>query len=65
MVSMDEGMQIDSSDEQLENTDSPRRETRLPLSNVILRRLAHEQKHEREMVSMDEGKQIDASAEQS
>jgi hypothetical protein len=59
MISIDEGIQIDSSDEQLENADSPRFEILEPLSNVKIERFVHLKKQYEEMVPIDEGIQID------
>jgi hypothetical protein len=64
MVSIDEGIQIDWSDEQFSNADSPRVETLQQLSNVKIERFAQSKKHFLEMVSSDEGIQIDWSDEQ-
>jgi hypothetical protein len=54
-------MQIDPSDEQEENADSPRIETRLPVSNVRLESLQQSAKHNLEMVSTEDGMQIDST----
>jgi hypothetical protein len=59
IVSIDEGRQIDSSDEQSENADSPRSESLDPLSNVKVARHSHDLKQELEIVSIEDGIQID------
>jgi hypothetical protein len=59
MVSIDEGIQIDGSDEQLENANAPRVVTRQQLSNVKIERFVQSKKQPDEMVSIDEGIQID------
>jgi hypothetical protein len=64
IVSIDEGIQIDSSDEQLENADSPRVDTLQPISIVKMERFVQSWKQWLEMVSIDEGIQIDSSDEQ-
>jgi hypothetical protein len=61
--STDEGMQIDSRDEQRQNADLLRIETRLPLSNVTLERLPEPEKQPLGMLSMDEGMQMHSSDE--
>jgi hypothetical protein len=65
MFSIDEGIQIDRSDEQDSNADLPRIEILEPDSNVKSERSSQLSKHESEMISMDEGIQIDRSDEQS
>jgi hypothetical protein len=62
-VSIDEGIQIDSSDEQFEKAASPRVRSRQPRSNVNVRRCPHSLKQLFESVSIDEGIQIDSSDE--
>jgi hypothetical protein len=64
MVSIDEGIQIDWSDEQLSNAQQPSFETLQPFSNVKIERFVQLQKHFLEMVSIDEGIEIDWSDEQ-
>jgi hypothetical protein len=59
MTSVDEGMQIDASEEQKANADSPRVDKLDPFSNETLERLLASAKHDPEMVSTDEGIQID------
>jgi hypothetical protein len=61
---MDEGIQIDSSDEQFRNADSPRIEVLQPDSNVNFLSCEQSLKHDFEIVSIDEGIQIDSSDEQ-
>jgi hypothetical protein len=56
-------MEIDCSDRQYPNADSPRIETRLPDSNVKSERSSQHQKQSSPMVSTDEGMQIDRSEE--
>jgi hypothetical protein len=64
IVRIDGGRQIDSSDAQPSNADSPRFESLLPDSNVKSERCAHQAKQNFEMVSTDEGIQIDRIDEQ-
>jgi hypothetical protein len=64
MVLIDEGIQIDWSDEQFSNADSPSFETLEPRSNVKRERFVQFRKQFSEMVSIDEGIQIDSSDEQ-
>jgi hypothetical protein len=59
MVSIDEGIQIECSDEQFPNANSPRPETLQQLSNVKIERFLQPLKQFLEMVSTDEGIQID------
>jgi hypothetical protein len=59
MVSIDEGMQIDRSDEQFENAESPRCESRQLGSNVKTESLLQPRKQDLEIVSIDEGMQSD------
>jgi hypothetical protein len=59
MISIEEGIQIDSSDEQYENADSPSSEIWQPRSNVNVERCLQQVKQDFEMTSMDEGIQID------
>jgi hypothetical protein len=61
MTSTEEGMQIDDSDQQLENADSPIRVSAEPVSNVTLDRVGHPSKHESQRIVTDEGMQIDES----
>jgi hypothetical protein len=64
IVSIDEGIQIDRTDEQFLNVDSPRIETVQPLSKVNFERFVHFPTQESEIVSVDERIQIDRSDEQ-
>jgi hypothetical protein len=64
MVLIDEGIQIDWSDEQFSNADGPRVETLEQLSNVKIERFVQFQKQEFQMIAIDEGIQIDWSDEQ-
>jgi hypothetical protein len=59
MVSIDEGIQIEGSDEQFANASSPRFEILQSLSNVKIERHVQLEKQDLEMVSIDEGIQID------
>jgi hypothetical protein len=59
MVSIDEGIQIDRSDEQCANADSPSVETLQQLSNVKIERFLQLEKQSSAMVVIDEGIQID------
>jgi hypothetical protein len=59
IISTDEGMQIDSSDEQFANADFPRCESRQPESNVKSERFLHSLKQKGAIVSIDEGMIID------
>jgi hypothetical protein len=59
IVSIDEGIQIDRSDEQNENAYSPRFETLQQLSNVKIERFMQLKKQFLEMISIDAGIQID------
>jgi hypothetical protein len=61
MISTDEGIQIDSSDEQTQKAETPRIEIFEPPSIVNFRRLSHFSKHPSEMISTDDGIQIDSS----
>jgi hypothetical protein len=58
-VSMDEGRQIDRSDEQLQKAPWPSSESLLLPSNVTVKSCAVEAKQSLEMTSIDEGMQID------
>jgi hypothetical protein len=58
-------MQIDSSDEQPANADSPRLDRVQPVSNVRDESWEQQQKQDFEIVSIDEGIQIDSSDLQS
>jgi hypothetical protein len=64
IVSTDDGMQIDSSDEQEANADLPNIESWQPDSNVTVERLPQFLKQDLEIVLTDEGMQIDSSDEQ-
>jgi hypothetical protein len=64
MVTTDEGIQIDFSDEQPENAPSARFETWHPVANVTLERLVHAEKQDPARISTDEGIQIDSNDEQ-
>jgi hypothetical protein len=55
MVSTNEGMQIDPSDEQRENAIMPNILTWHPGANVMVRRFVHSQKQDSEMVPTDKG----------
>jgi hypothetical protein len=55
IVSTDEGIQIDRSDEQFENADSPRTERWQLESKVTVDRLVQSWKHTLQIVSIDEG----------
>jgi hypothetical protein len=59
MVSIDEGIAIDCSDEQKANADLPRLETLQNPSNVKTERFVQSKKQFSEMASIDEGIQID------
>jgi hypothetical protein len=59
IVTIDEGIEIDSSDEQFSKADSPRIEMLLRGSNVTEERLAQRAKQLLETVPMDEGINID------
>jgi hypothetical protein len=59
MISIDEGIQIDLSDVQSSNADSPRLEIWQPDSNVSSERPWQFKKQNPEIVSTDEGIQID------
>jgi hypothetical protein len=61
---MDEGRQIDESDEQLENADSPRVKSLHPDPNVTLESFSQQLKQPLQIVSTHEGIQIDCSDEQ-
>jgi hypothetical protein len=50
MISIDEGMQIDSRDEQDENAHAPSAETRQPFSNTTVEMVSQRQKHFSEMI---------------
>jgi hypothetical protein len=58
-------MQIDESDEQLENARRSMRESFEPGSNVTLQRLQHSLKQASQMTSTEAGMQIDTIEEQS
>jgi hypothetical protein len=59
MVSIDEGIQIDRSDEQFSNEHPPRVTTAQELSNAKIERSIQLQKQRYGIVSIDEGRQID------
>jgi hypothetical protein len=59
IVSTDEGMQIDRSDEQLANAEWPRTESLQPNWNVKFDRFLQWVKHSSEMLSIEQGMQID------
>jgi hypothetical protein len=59
MFLIDEGIEIDRSEKQRENADSPRVEMRQPGANAKFARLLQSLKQEMEIVSTDEGMQID------
>jgi hypothetical protein len=52
IVRIDEGIQIDASDKQFENADSPRVETRQPGSNLTETTVLDQLKHRTEIVSI-------------
>jgi hypothetical protein len=58
-VTIDDGIQIDRSDEQYENANSPRTESRQPGANVKCEMLSQWPKHDAEIVTIDDGIQID------
>jgi hypothetical protein len=64
MISTDEGIQIDESDEQHQNAHSSIRESLDPLSKHTFDRVTQQLKHSWQMISTDEGIQIDESDEQ-
>jgi hypothetical protein len=64
IVSTDEGIQIDRSDKQFSNANSPRVEIRHPPSNVNVERLRQLAKQHFAIPSIDEGIQIEWSDEQ-
>jgi hypothetical protein len=64
MISTEEGMQIDESDEQYRNTDCSIRESLESGSKVTFERLSHRRKQFSQMISTEEGMQIDESDEQ-
>jgi hypothetical protein len=57
--STDEGIEIDRSDEQFSNADSPRMEIREPAWNRKSERAQQYEKHDLEMALIDEGMQMD------
>jgi hypothetical protein len=59
IISTDEGIQIESSDEQFENADSPRIERREPASKLKSESCSQFEKQAFPSVSTDEGIQID------
>jgi hypothetical protein len=64
MISTDEGIQIDESDEQPPNTHLSIRESLESGSNITFERVAHPEKQCSQMISTEEGIQIDESDEQ-
>jgi hypothetical protein len=64
IVSIDEGIKIDSSAKQTANARSPRCATLESGSNLKFERCVQLLKHSSPIVSIDEGRQIDSSAEQ-
>jgi hypothetical protein len=64
MISTDEGMQIDESDEQHASADSPIRESLDSFSKLTFNKATHTMKQFLQMISTDEGIQIDKSDEQ-
>jgi hypothetical protein len=64
MAVTDEEIQIDRSDEQFSNADSPRFEIWQARLKARRERFAEFRKHFREIVVIDEGTQIDRSDEQ-
>jgi hypothetical protein len=64
IVRIDEGMQIDCSDEHFSNAESPRHETRQRGSNATVKRILQWLKQCEAIVSTEEGMQIDRSDEQ-
>jgi hypothetical protein len=65
MISTDEGIQIDESEEQARNAYCPIRESLELDSNVTFERVRHPEKQDSQMISTDEGIQIDESDEHS
>jgi hypothetical protein len=64
IVSIDEGKQIDRSDEHQQKANSPIAATREPGSNLKSERALHERKQLAGITSTDEGMQTDCSVEQ-
>jgi hypothetical protein len=64
MISIDEGIQIDESDEQAANANFSIRESLESGSNVTVERVRHPKKQYLQITSTDEGIQIDESDEQ-
>jgi hypothetical protein len=64
IVSTEEGIQIDESDEQAPNAQHPIHESLESDSNVIVAREGHRKKQESQIVSTEEGIQIDENDEQ-
>jgi hypothetical protein len=64
MISTDEGIQIDESDEHPSNARFSIRESLESDSKLTFERLEHRQKQDSQMISIDEGIQIDESDEQ-
>jgi hypothetical protein len=58
IVSIDDGMQTDSSDQHCPNAQSPTVLAFKPDSNLKARRVSHRWKHDSEIVSIDEGMKI-------
>jgi hypothetical protein len=65
MISGDEGIQMDESDEQYPNADSSIRESLDSLSKITFDKARHSEKQKSQMISTDEGIQMDESDEQS
>jgi hypothetical protein len=59
IVSIDDGIQIERSDEPRANADWPRIEIRKPRSNVQSESVSQPRKRESQTVSIDEGTEID------
>jgi hypothetical protein len=59
IVSIDEGRQMDRSDEQNENADCPRIESLEGVSNVKWKRVWQPLKHDFETISIDAGMQME------
>jgi hypothetical protein len=65
MISTDEGIQIDESDEQHQNADCSIRESLDSLSNCTFDKVPHVEKPCSQMILRDDGIQMDESDEQS
>jgi hypothetical protein len=61
MISTDEGIQADESDEQYQNAHFSIRESLESFSNLTVERVLHSEKQYSPMISTDEGIQIDTS----